>query len=77
LALRRKARFLLQKLFEKSHLAEMGFVDREKLLAKYADYCSNEAQDVPDAEEGFYSVAVLELALRALQGEAPTEPVGG
>ena len=77
LALRRKARFLLQELFEKSRLAEMGFVDREKLLAKYADYCSNEAQDVPDAEEGFYSVAVLELALRALQGEAPAEPVGG
>lgn len=70
LAIRQKARPLFQELFEKSRLAEMGFVSREKLLSSYAEYCSNEAQEVPDAEEGFYSVAVLELTLRALQGEA-------
>jgi len=69
LAIRRKARPLFQELFENSQLAEMGFVDRDKLLSSYATYCANETLEVPDAEEGFYSVAVLELTLRALQGE--------
>ncbi|MGH8532704.1 MAG: asparagine synthase-related protein [Gammaproteobacteria bacterium] len=70
-ALRQAARPLLQELFEQSRLTELGFVDRKKLLASYAEYCANDGPDVPDAEEGYYSVAVLELTLRALQGDTP------
>jgi hypothetical protein len=50
-------------MFNESMLAELGLVDREKLLASYQDFMSGRTEG---REEWFMEAVTLEATLRAL-----------
>jgi asparagine synthase (glutamine-hydrolysing) len=64
LGMRFKGRAHVRKLFEHSRLADIGLLDRDRLVADYDAWCeSNSSEgDLP-----FYATAVLEQTLRALE----------
>lgn len=64
LGLKSTAQPFIRVLFSESQLAEMGYVDREKLLASYTDYCVRGAEV---AEEVYLAIILIELTLKALE----------
>jgi asparagine synthase (glutamine-hydrolysing) len=64
-AFRHAARPVISRLFGESRLADLGLVERDRLVADYAAWCA-EGEDV-DGAMPFYSAAVLELTVRALE----------
>ncbi|UQA55472.1 hypothetical protein [Polyangium aurulentum] len=65
-AMRDTARLLLMRLFRGSRLADLGLLDRNRLLAAYADYART---GVTRGDERFYEIAAVELML--LAADAP------
>lgn len=67
-AMRHAARPLLERLFRESRMAEMGFVDPDRLLRDYRTWCED-----PDDNDSvpFYGAAILELTARSLENPPP------
>ncbi|MGN6217754.1 MAG: asparagine synthase-related protein [Solirubrobacterales bacterium] len=59
-AMRGPARALAGSLFSAPRLAALGFLDRERLLSEYAEWC---ASDDIDGATPFYAAAMIELLL--------------
>lgn len=64
LGVRTAARPTFERLFQESRLADLGLVDRDRLLTSYRTWCAG--NDI-DGDLPFYSVAILEQTLRALE----------
>lgn len=65
-AFRHRARPAVDRLFSSPRLADLGLVDRDRLVAHYAAWCA-EGSDV-DGAMPLYAAAALELTVRALEG---------
>jgi hypothetical protein len=59
--MRNAGRGTIEALFRESRLAELGLVDRDRLVSDYAQWCDSGRAD---GDLPFYAAAILEQALR-------------
>ena len=67
LGLRRVGRSLLTELFTESRLADLGFVDRDRLMCEYSGHLDGNTSSDHDFADLLYETAILELTLRCLE----------